>query len=134
MSEMFELVLNMKASAVAAKVARSLVGLVVIMAMLVATSNPTAAQPVPEVVGAVGVTCSLFSDHGTVMPDDRACDVARPNHASCLSHAGCLVFTLPSANALSDTSLRSISRLRLQIHSLLGRVIPLETPPPIFEA
>jgi len=116
----------------ASKMARFLVGLAVIAALLVVSSHQLAARSVAELAGA-GAVCALASDHGGEMPDDAACGVAGTGHSHCLPHSGCSAFTLPSAQPL-DASPISRRWLRPQIHGLLGRTIPLETPPPITEA
>jgi hypothetical protein len=120
-------VLRMTAPATS-KVARALLGLAVVAALLVAGSHQLAAKPVTERAG-VWVICTLASDHGA-MTDDADCGIAGVGHSHCLPHGGCSAFTLPAVLALAELP-RSASWLRRPAQGLLGRIIPLETPPPI---
>lgn len=116
----------------ASKVAKSLVGLAVAAALLVVSSHQLAAQSVSE-PGGIEVICLIASDVGSGLADHTACGYAATGSAHCLADSGCSAFTMPTAYPFA-TLRRAAGWLTLWVRGLAGRIVPLETPPPIIKA
>lgn len=104
---------------------RAFTGLVAVVSLLLALSLGPAAEP----AAAHGINCQPTVAAGDVVLDLSDCGVSG-RHSECVSHAGCLAFTVPIGHLLAA----SLDALRWTLPTVgdeLGLAPQPHTPPPI---